>query len=230
MKPHPTGEPLRVTFFGDSICVGQGVSIHAGWVTRIAQELDRIGGAHVREMLVINASQNGSTTRQALERMPYEVQSLGVDILIVQFGLNDCNYWLTDGGLPRVSPTAFAANLKEIVLRGRAFGARHIFLNNNHPTVWDREKLPKTSITFEQSNRHYNQIVRDVAAEFGSLVELNDIEAAFDHATQADRERLKPLLLNDGLHLSLKGHDLYFDTVSDKIRCCVETCAGTDKQ
>ena len=222
MKPHPTGELLRVTFFGDSICVGQGVSIHAGWVTRIAQELDRIGGAHVREMLVINASQNGSTTRQALERMPYEVQSHGVDILIVQFGLNDCNYWLSDGGLPRVSSAAFAANLKEIVQRALAFGARHVFLHNNHPTSQDRELLPDTSITFEQSNRHYNQIVRDVAAEFGDHVELNDIEAAFDRATQGDRERLKLLLLNDGLHLSLKGHDLYFDAISDKVRRCVE--------
>ena len=219
---------LKVTFFGDSIFTGEDVSIHAGWVVRISRHLDDVAAAYGRNIVVTNASQIGRTTRQALEEMPYLIQCRDVNILIVQFGLNDCNVWMTDGGLPRVSPEAFAANLKEIVMRGRTFGARHVFLNNNHPTTRDRDVLPNTSTTFEKSNRRYNQIVRDVAAELGGLVDLNDIEAAFDHATQGDRERLKPLLLNDGLHLSLKGHDLYFSMVSDKVRCCVEMCVAAD--
>src|SRR3546814_328317 len=140
--------PLRVTFCGDAICVGQGVSIHSGGVTRSAQSLDRIAESHNCEVVVTNASVNGNTTRQALERMPYEVQSHGVDILIVQFGLNDCNYWQSDGGLPRVSPAAFAANLKEIVERGRAFGAGRIFLHNNHPTTRGRELMPSANTTY----------------------------------------------------------------------------------
>ena len=146
-------KPIRVTFFGDSICVGQGVSIHAGWVARIGRQLDRIARKYDREILVTNASVNGSTTRQALERMPYEIQSQNVDVLIIQFGLNDCNYWLTDRGMPRVSPTAFEANLKEIILRGKNFGSKYIFLNSNHPTIRDFEFLPETSITYEQSSR-----------------------------------------------------------------------------
>jgi acyl-CoA thioesterase I len=116
-------DPLRVVFFGDSICVGQGVSLFKGWVTKIASGLDLLSQEIGREIVVVNASVNGNTTRQALERMPYEVQSHGVDILLTQFGLNDCNLWLTDGGLPRVSADAFAANLKEIIARGRRFGA-----------------------------------------------------------------------------------------------------------
>ena len=211
MKPPHTEEPLKVIFFGDSICVGQGVSIHAGWVTRIAQQLDRLAASLDRAIVVSNASANGSTTRQALERMPYEVQSHGVDILIVQFGLNDCNYWLSDGGLPRVAPDAFAANIKEIIDRGRTFGATSIFLNNNHPTTHDRELLPNTTITFEQSNRHYNATVRDVAAGLPDLVEFNDIESVFLQATECDREKLRPFLLQDGLHLSVKGaRSLFF--------------------
>lgn len=220
---------LKITFFGDSTCVGQGVSIHAGWVARIAQQLDETAAAFGRDILVTNASQNGSTTRQALERMPYEVQFHGVDILIVQFGLNDCNFWMTDGGLPRVGPEAFAANLKEIVTRGRTFGARHVLLNNNHPTTRDQEPLPPSDTTFEQSNRRYNQIVRDVAAELGDLVELNDIEAQFDRVTQGDRNKLAPLLLGDGLHLSLEGHNLYFSVLKDKILHCIEAALGDDE-
>lgn len=220
MKNH---DPLRVTFFGDSICVGQGVSIYNGWVTRVAGRLEEVAGERNREIVVTNASVNGNTTRQALERMPYDVQSHGVDILIVQFGMNDCNYWQTDRGLPRVGPAGFAANLAEIIDRGRAFGARRIFLHNNHPTTRDRDPFPGTPKTYEDSNREYNGIVRRVAAEADDDVVFIDIEASFKDITGDDREKLAGFLLADGLHLSRKGHDVYFDVISDKIeRCAIE--------
>jgi acyl-CoA thioesterase-1 len=213
--------PLRVTFFGDSICVGQGVSIFNGWVTRVAGRLEELGAREGRNIVVTNASVNGNTTRQALERMPYEVQSHGVDVLIVQFGLNDCNYWETDHGMPRVSPDGFAANLKEIVARGRKFGAQRILLHNNHPTTRDSENMAHTDKTYEDSNRQYNAIVRDVAAEGEEAVIFTDIEAAFRNLVGTNRERLAELLLDDGLHLSRSGHDLYFDVAAAKIERAV---------
>lgn len=216
-------DPLRVTFFGDSICVGQGVSIYNGWVTRVAGRLERIAEDRGREIVVTNASVNGNTTRQALERMPYDVQSHGVDILIVQFGMNDCNYWQTDRGLARVSPAGFAANLAEIINRGRAFGAKRIFLHNNHPTTRDRELLPGAAKTYEASNREYNALVRRVAAEAADDVVFIDIETSFRDIAGDDREKLADFLLADGLHLSRKGHDVYFDVIADKIeRCAIE--------
>ena len=92
---------IRVFFFGDSICVGQYVAIHRGWVTRLRQHLSELGEQYGRRITVSNASANGRTTRDALDRMAYEVQSHSPTILIAQFGMNDCNYWKTDLGLPR---------------------------------------------------------------------------------------------------------------------------------
>ena len=86
--------------------------MYQGWVTRVAGQLEDLANETGREIVVANASVNGTTTRQALERMGYEVQSHGVDVLIVQFGMNDCNFWETDRGLPRVSPEAFAGRLE----------------------------------------------------------------------------------------------------------------------
>ena len=83
---------IKVYFFGDSICVGQYISIHKGWVTRTSAELEELGKKYNHQIIVSNASANGRITRQALEQMPYEIQSRHPDILIVQFGLNDCNY------------------------------------------------------------------------------------------------------------------------------------------
>ena len=191
--------------------------MYQGWVTRVAGQLEDLANETGREIIVANASVNGNTTRQALERMGYEVQSHGVDVLIVQFGMNDCNFWETDHGLPRVSPEAFAANLKEIIARGIKFGAKTVFLHNNHPTTRDDEKFPFADTSYQASNRNYNAIVREVAAEMPANVVFTDIETGFYDSNEQTKQGLDKLLLADGLHLSRAGHELYFDLVSDKI-------------
>lgn len=220
--PTPT-PPLRVTFFGDSIFVGQGVSIHHGWVTQVAGLIDEVARVATREVVVTNASVNGNTTRQALERMAYEVQSQGVDILLVQFGLNDCNYWESDKGLPRVSPAAFAANLEEIIARAVNFGARKVFLNTNHPTTRTTEVIPNTGITFEESNSTYNEVIRSVAKACDTRVVLHDIEQKFHSHIESQGGGLEELLLADGLHLSVKGHGLYYDSIGQSLVRCVNS-------
>lgn len=203
----------RLVFFGDSICNGQGVSLHRGWVARLSASAETLSRQLGCDIIVVNASVNGSTTRQALERMAYEVQSHQLDILLVQFGLNDCNFWVTDRGLPRVSPEGFAANLVEIIRRGRRFGARRIFLNTNHPTAKELEDQPFWPMSYSESNRRYNEIIREVAARAGEFVQLNDIERAWNQSRAGRGASLTDCLLPDGLHLSLAGHDLYFEII-----------------
>jgi len=214
-------EPIRVTFFGDSTCVGQGVSIYHGWVTRIAKHLDEYGEKINREILVSNSSINGRTTRQALEDMPYHIQSHCPDILVVQFGLNDCNYWATDSGLPRVSLPAFLANLREIVARGKQFGASRILLNNNHPTSRDKSTMALTKITYEESNREYNQAIRQLVPELDPVVQFQDIESYFKKEISAQTP-VEHFLLSDGLHLSLAGHEKYFQLMFPVVRNAVD--------
>lgn len=216
-------EAIDVFFFGDSICVGYQVSIHKGWVTRTSASLSELGQKYQRQVIVSNVSANGRTTRQALEQMPYEIQSQHVDILIVQFGMNDCNYWQTDRGLPRVSPKAFAANLEEIIARAFNFGVQEVLLNTNHPTARDQQTMPFTNISYQQSNEQYNQIIREVAARSDPRVILNDVEKACKSYANGNRERLLELLLPspDLLHLSERGHTLYFETVYPTVEAVV---------
>ena len=206
-------EPRRIVVFGDSISFGQGVSLHKGWVPRISAHIEMLARETALDLVVVNASVNGSTTRQALERMPYEVQSHGPDILLVQFGMNDCNYWQTDHGLPRVSRAAFKANLEEIIARAFRFGARHVLLNTNHPTGRDREKLPFSALSYEESNKDYNEIIRAVGEAGDERILFTDVERIFGNETVGDRRRLEALLLPDLLHPSEAGHDLYFSAL-----------------
>lgn len=217
-----SGKPIKVTFFGDSTFVGQGVSIYKGWITKIAAHLDEYGRKNGRDILVSNSSINGRTSRQALEDMPYHIQSQGVDILVVQFGLNDCNYWATDRGGARVSLGGFIENLKEIVARAERFGASKILLNNNHPTSRDKDLMAYTSITYEQSNATYNAAVRSLASSLPPAVQFQDIETYFKEKVGAGSS-IKDFLLDDGLHLNALGHEQYFHLMCPIIQGAVES-------
>lgn len=210
-----------LVFFGDSICVGQGVSLHKGWVTRLAAHVESLAHSLGSDVVVVNASVNGSTTRQALERMPYEVQSHGVDGAIVQFGMNDCNFWESDRGLARVGPEAFFANLLEIVDRAVHFGARRVILNTNHPTTRRTRVMPWAPCSYQESNERYNSLIREAAACRPQYVTLVDIERHVLEQVGSDRAVLESLLLPDGLHLSEHGHALYYSLVSGPVEALV---------
>jgi len=211
---------LRVTFFGDSICTGQHVAIHQGWVTRTSLGLSKIMNSSQGEIVVTNSSVNGRTTRQALETMAYELQSHSPEIVIIQFGMNDCNYWASDKGLPRVSHPSFSANLSEIIQRSFHYGAKRVFLNTNHPTTLTSRTFPHTETTYQASNADYNKAIRNVAESSGAT--LNDVENHFLALIDQNEVKLCDMLLpEDQLHLSSIGHDAYYSFIYPKIEASV---------
>lgn len=207
---------MNIFFFGDSICAGQGISHHKAWVFKIARSLDKLAEKYQVPLLVINSSVNGNTTRQALERMTYDVLSHGVDIIVIQFGMNDCNLWESDKGYSRVSKKAFEANLHEIADRAKLFGAQKIYINTNHPTKRTRKFL-HAAISYEESNRQYNEIIRKVVQDRSDM-ELNDIEKLFKEHIKKGKSSLSDMLLSDGLHPNIYGYELYFKAILPKLK------------
>jgi lysophospholipase L1-like esterase len=214
MSDRRAGLSRRIVFFGDSIFVGQGVSPNQTFVTRLAADAEAVCGAGADAPAVYNCSVNGQTSRQALERIGYEVQSRGIDLMVLQFGLNDCNYWVTDRGLPRVCERGFVANMQEIIHRTLWFGGLRILLLTNHPAKKILENHPFFATTYIESSRRYNELIRDVARAASPEIRLVDIEAEWDRRIKEDRIRLDQMILSDGIHLSANGHLLYHEIVS----------------
>lgn len=199
---------MNVFFFGDSISFGQFVSPNFIWVLQLSEQIhSSFRGLDIK---IMNPSISGNTTRMALERMNYDVLSHGVDVIMIQYGMNDCNYWISDNGMPRVTKRAFEANLIEMIERSKNAGAKLIFLNTNHPTP-KNTIFSKANISYQQSNKEYNEIIRSVAHE--TNVHLLDIELAWQIQLKNGIE-LDNLLLKDNIHLSVLGHKLYFDYIS----------------
>jgi len=207
---------ISIVFFGDSVCFGQGISINKGWITKIANNLDNFGLKNHINFNITNAGVNGNTTRLALERMFYDILSHQFDILIIQFGLNDCNYWKTDKGLARVSPKCFEANLLEILDRAKRFGIKKQILNTNHPTT-RTQLLEYANSSYQENNKRYNEIIRQVAAKRKSEVLLVDVEKQIS----IDKIKVSSLLQPDGLHLNEKGHLYYYNLVYPKLKLVI---------
>jgi lysophospholipase L1-like esterase len=208
---------MTIVFFGDSITEGQYVAPPARWVDIVSGSLLLRYRDHPLNLQLVVRGVSGETTRQALERFPRDVQAQAPDVVTLQFGLNDCNCWLTDHGLPRVSEPAYRANLMEMIARARHFGAREIILANNHPTL--RHKVLLDGLTLEQRRQRYNEIVAEVAAESG--VTFCDIEAGFA-GLDADRLEEELLPYPDLLHLSAAGHRRYAGVIAPFVERAVE--------
>lgn len=206
--------PITIVFMGDSITEGQYVHHSLRWTEIVARKLRASVGAEIDAdaLHFFNRGISGETTRQGLERFPRDVQVLGPRVMTLQFGLNDCNCWDSDRGLPRVSEAAYRANILEMIRRARAFGAAHIILSTNHPTLRLRSLASGESL--EDRRKIYNSIVRDVARE--SKVTLCDIDAVF---SGLDRAELGSMLLAepDVLHLSALGHERYATAILEPI-------------
>lgn len=206
---------IKLAFFGDSICVGQGISIHDSWVANVSKKLTESSINKKNNLLITNSSVNGRTTRQALEDMPYEIQNHRYDALIIQFGMNDCNYWDTDQGMPRVSKDAFKANLIEIIDRAKKFGTKLIMLNTNHPTPRNK-KFKYKKCSYQDSNLEYNKIIREVVSIRKEVI-LNDVEEYMLDLIEKGKLNIDEIVLEDKLHLSHNGHQIYFDLIYDNL-------------
>jgi lysophospholipase L1-like esterase len=195
---------LTVVFMGDSITEGQHVSPPHRWVDIVSGKLVRSYLDSPLSLIFVTRGVSAETTRQGLERFPADVQSHTPDLVTIQFGLNDCNCWATDFGLPRVSEAAYRANLIEMIDRSRRFGAEKIILSNNHTTL--RHKPLLNGRTLEEQRKTYNLIVAEVARDTG--VQFCDIDAEFAGLSRRELEA-ELLPYPDWLHLSQSGHRRY---------------------
>lgn len=198
----------KIIFFGDSIFFGHGVSVCHNFIYKIAMNFYFYVDTNV---IVTTCSHNGDTTRMALDRISFDIQPHWFDIMVMQFGINDGNYWISDQRLPRLSKESFKANLSELIDRAYQRKVKKIFICTNHP-MGRIEKFPNMEISLQESSTEYNKLIRQVCEE--KRVNLIDIESKFPI-------NIKKYLLDDLTHLNEEGHDIYFKLIYPRLKLCV---------
>ncbi len=113
-------EPL-VIFLGDSLTAGHGLAADQAYPALVAKALRDKG----RPIRMVNAGVSGDTTSMGLERTGWLLDQKP-DVLVVGLGVNDAF---------RGQPVArIEANLRAIVTRAKAAGARVVLLGMRVPT------------------------------------------------------------------------------------------------
>lgn len=212
---------VNLVYVGDSITFGQYVDPKLRWTSLIDSQFYREYESSPVHVFSSNRSGPGDTTRMGLEKFPADVQRSAPDVLFIDYGMNDCNCWSTDHGLPRVSEAAFRANLLEMVARGRVFGASQVILATKSRSL--KRKVMLSGEAYEDANGRYSQIIRDVAQE--AKATLFDVRPFFDRLGPAE---LEPMLLPypDVIHLSAAGHQWYAELVWPVLHGAVEIAAA----
>lgn len=118
--PRRSGEEPLVAFLGDSLTAGLGLGEAAAYPSRVEAALEG-GGEPVR---VLNAGVSGDTTAGGLARLGWILKQKP-DVLVVGLGAND--------GLRGLPLEEIEKNLRQILSRGQAAGARVLLLGMRLP-------------------------------------------------------------------------------------------------
>ena len=141
--------------------------------------------------------------------MDFDIFGLSPDIVNIQFGINDCNIWETDFGHPRVSKQSYIENIKEMIDRCLYKKVKYIIINSNHPL--NRHKnLPNSRLSYEQMNTQYSSELTKVFKNYSKQVLFFDIRKEIIKSYHLSQKKYE-YLIDDGVHLSQKGHDFYFE-------------------
>jgi acyl-CoA thioesterase I len=118
--PAPAAAPPLVVFLGDSLTAGLGLDENQAYPALLGQQLNQEGKA----VRVVNAGVSGDTTAGGLSRLNW-LLGQHPDVLVVGLGAND--------GLRGLPLTEIETNLREIVRRSQAAGARVLLLGMRIP-------------------------------------------------------------------------------------------------
>lgn len=116
----PVAEVPVVVFLGDSLTAGLGLDENQAYPAVIERELHAAG----TQARVINAGVSGDTSAGGLARLPW-LLGQHPDVIVVALGAND--------GLRGLPTEETEKNLREIVRRGQAAGARILLLGMKMP-------------------------------------------------------------------------------------------------
>jgi acyl-CoA thioesterase-1 len=172
-RPAPAGVPL-VAFLGDSLTAGLGLNEDEAYPALLERELQK-DGTPVR---VINAGVSGDTTAGGLSRLGWLLKQ-HPDVVVVALGGND--------GLRGLPVEEADRNLREIIRRSQAAGARILLLGLIMPPNYGPEYTSRFAAMYPQIAKDLNvPLVPFMLAGVGGIRSLNQADGM--HPTAKGQE------------------------------------------
>ena len=197
--------PINIVCFGASTTQGKRHAECDRWTNLLQRALEGRAPGRYR---VFNRGQGGQTSADGLARIMTDVVPLLPGIVLLQFGFNDASVGM-GFHVPRVSVSDFLRNIREIDRIVTQHGGRTACIINH------LEQSPGeqgNGLSYTENHAPYESGLRRLTAEFGlSAIDLP--------AMMRDREiALDEFLIDDGIHLSVKGSHIYAEMILEGLR------------
>jgi acyl-CoA thioesterase-1 len=180
-SPDASSSAVRVVVLGDSLAAGLGLAADEAFPAVVERQLRDRGHA----VTVVNAGVSGDTSAGGLARLEW-VLGQPTDVLVVELGGNDA--------LRGQDLEATEANLRDIVRRGRAAGARVLLLGMDVPSNYGPDYGGRFSALYERIAEDEGiALIPGFVREVGSDPEL--LQADGLHPTAEGQRRLAETLL-----------------------------------
>jgi acyl-CoA thioesterase-1 len=179
-SPGTVARPPVVVFLGDSLTAGLGLEEAEAYPALLGTRL----AAQGQPIRVINAGVSGDTTAGGLRRLDWLLRQKP-DIVVVGLGANDA--------LRGAAPEEIERNLREILSRSRAAGARVLLLGMMIPPNYGPDYAGRFSALYLRISREMGvPLVPFLLDGVGGIPELNQA---------------------DGIHPTAVGHQKVADNV-----------------
>ena len=199
-KPEVKPTSLSVVFFGDSVTFGYGIEDKAeSFYTRISNIMKTGMYGNVS---TVNAGVSGDDTFQALKRISSDVLIHEPDIVIIAFGLNDCQN-------KSITVQKFSENINAII---NAIPSAEIILATSNTFMDSGQSLWKE---LNDSLELYMMEIREIARV--KKLTLIDVYAAWENHLRQDSRHMESMYI-DATHPSAKGHSLIYETYMNVLR------------
>lgn len=192
---------LRLVVTGDSISKGQNLPQSLSWPSVIETNF-RFSSMGIE---IDNVSKNGRTSSDGLQNFLFEVCYGEIICVVIQFGINDSNYWLSDNGCPRVSVDNYIKNITSMVEHCLNYDPKvKIIIQDNHFCT-KRISIGEHVMSLGNSTMEYNEALANSEILLGHpnvyLLKYSEFFGAINSSSVR-------LLQDDGVHLTHTGQHL----------------------
>jgi len=193
--------PYTIVFFGDSITFGYGVDTETeSFFARIKNIMQSGMYGNVR---IINSGVSGDDTSEALSRVTTDVTAHNPDLVVIAFGLNDCQN-------KSMTSSKFRANILNMM--AAIPSKTRIILATSNTFLDTGQSLWKD---INGSLEPYMDEVRAIASE--KNLTLIDVNRVWENQLRQDQRHMESFYV-DPTHPSVKGHRLIYETYMNVLR------------
>ena len=199
-------DEFTICCFGDSLTYGFCADFGKDYVSLFRKQIKE--DFPDKNIVIRNKGENGESSRDGLRRLDIDILKANPKMVIMLFGSNDSAY----NDCYHVGLDEYSHNY-DLMIEAMLKQNIKIVLVTPTPVIEDEDLI----FIENSALNKYCDVVREKAKKY--KLDLIDLNTEF---TKAAKGNLKPFMQWDGLHISTKGYEVFFNIIYKTVKPIIE--------